>query len=108
MPIVTSHGEGRASFENAAMLERCEASLTALRYVTNGGEPAVRYPANPNGSPNGIAGLCNEDGRVTIVMPHPERVFRTVQHSWHPREWGEHGPWQRMFDNARDFADSVR
>ncbi|MBN1238273.1 MAG: phosphoribosylformylglycinamidine synthase, partial [Gammaproteobacteria bacterium] len=108
VPIVTSHGEGRALFESADALERCEAAVTSLRYVTNRGEPAERYPANPNGSPRGIAGVCNADGRVTILMPHPERVFRTVQHSWHPPEWGEHGPWQRMFDNARDFVDSTR
>jgi phosphoribosylformylglycinamidine synthase len=108
LPIVTSHGEGRASFPSPAALERCEAGLTALRYVTNRGEPAETYPANPNGSPAGIAGLSNEDGRVTILMPHPERVFRTVQHSWHPREWGERAPWQKLFDNARAWADEVR
>jgi phosphoribosylformylglycinamidine synthase len=108
MPIVTSHGEGRASFASPAALERCEAGLTALRYVTNRGDAAESYPANPNGSPAGIAGLSNEDGRVTILMPHPERVFRTVQHSWHPREWGERAPWQRLFDNARAWTDEVR
>ncbi|HEX7082085.1 MAG TPA: phosphoribosylformylglycinamidine synthase [Gammaproteobacteria bacterium] len=107
LPIVTSHGEGRAAFAAAEHLERCDAGLTALRYITNRGEPADRYPANPNGSPRGIAGLTNEDGRVTIVMPHPERAFRTVQHSWHPADWGEHAPWQKLFDNARDWVGSV-
>lgn len=63
--------------------------------------PASRYPANPNGSPEGIAGLTSTDGRVTILMPHPERVFRTLQHSWHPDGWGEDGPWMRLFRNAR-------
>jgi phosphoribosylformylglycinamidine synthase len=104
MPIVTSHGEGRATFDSAATLEQCDAALTAVRYITNRGALADTYPANPNGSPRAIAGLANADGRVTIMMPHPERAFRTVQHSWHPREWGECSPWQRLFDNARDWA----
>jgi phosphoribosylformylglycinamidine synthase len=108
LPIVTAHGEGRAEFADAASLARGDASLTALRYVTNAGGPAETYPANPNGSPRGIAGLCNETGRVTIMMPHPERVFRTVQHSWHPPGWGECGPWQRLFDNAHRFAVGQR
>jgi phosphoribosylformylglycinamidine synthase len=103
LPIVTAHGEGRAEFASPAVLARCDAALTALRFVDNRGATAERYPANPNGSPRGIAGLCNADGRVTIMMPHPERVFRTVQLSWHPREWGECSPWQRLFDNARDW-----
>jgi phosphoribosylformylglycinamidine synthase len=106
LPIVTSHGEGRASFSSREALARCERSLTALRYVDNRGQAAERYPANPNGSPNGIAGLCNADGRVTLMMPHPERTFRAVQHSWHPPEWGERAPWQRMFDNAWEWARS--
>jgi phosphoribosylformylglycinamidine synthase len=108
LPIVTSHGEGRGEFSSAEALARCDASLTALRYVTNRGETAERYPANPNGSPRGIAGLTNEDGRVTIMMPHPERAFRTVQHSWHPREWGEAAPWQKLFDNARLWVEANR
>jgi phosphoribosylformylglycinamidine synthase len=106
LPIVTSHGEGRADFATPEALAACEASLTALRYVTTRGEPAVRYPANPNGSPHGIAGLANADGRVTIMMPHPERVFRTVQCSWHPSDWGEESPWQAVFDNARRWVDT--
>ena len=73
----------------------------AIRYVDNHGQPARRYPANPNGSPDGIAGLTSADGRVTIFMPHPERVHLTAQHSWHPEDWGEEGPWMRMFRNAR-------
>jgi phosphoribosylformylglycinamidine synthase len=104
IPIVTAHGEGRAAFASPDVFARCDASLTALRFVTNRGDPADRYPANPNGSPNGIAGLCNADGRVTIVMPHPERVFRTTQLSWHPADWGECSPWQQMFDNARSWV----
>ena len=104
IPIVTAHGEGRAAFASGDALARCDAALTSLRFVTNGGEVAERYPANPNGSPRGIAGLCNADGRVTILMPHPERVFRTAQMSWHPADWDECSPWQQLFDNARSWV----
>jgi phosphoribosylformylglycinamidine synthase len=69
------------------------------------GQPTERYPANPNGSVGAIASVCNDDGRVTIMMPHPERVFRSVQNSWHPPEWGEDGPWLRLFRNARVWLD---
>jgi phosphoribosylformylglycinamidine synthase len=100
MPIATSHGEGRAHFDSD--VSRYGASYTvALRYVDNYGEVADTYPANPNGSRDGICGLSNEDGRITIMMPHPERVALTKQNSWHPEEWGEDGPWMRMFRNAR-------
>jgi len=102
MPIVVSHGEGRAEFRDSAHQQACvDAELVWLRYVDNHGRVATRYPANPNGSPDGVAGLTSADGRVTIVMPHPERVFRSVQHSWHPEGWGEDGPWMRLFRNAR-------
>jgi phosphoribosylformylglycinamidine synthase len=102
--IATSHGEGLATFAPGNQ-EACEkAGQVAIRYVDNHGRPAVAYPANPNGSPGGIAGLCSNDGRVTILMPHPERVQRTVQHSWHPAGWGDDGPWLRLFRNARRFA----
>jgi phosphoribosylformylglycinamidine synthase len=104
LPIVVAHGEGRAAFASAQAFEDCDAKLAALRFVTNDGAVAERYPANPNGSPHGIAGLSNADGRVTIMMPHPERVFRTAQLSWHPAEWGECSPWQRLFDNARAWV----
>jgi phosphoribosylformylglycinamidine synthase len=103
LPIVTAHGEGRAEFEDDEHVQRVE-SLIAAQYVDNRGEVTQRYPANPNGSPQGIAGLTNEDGRVTILMPHPERVHRAVQHSWHPDEWREDGPWMRMFRNARAWV----
>jgi len=103
--IATSHGEGRAEFHGADDLDLLKHdSRIAIRYVTNRGEPAVSYPANPNGSPEGVAGFCSTDGRVTIMMPHPERVFRTAQHSWCPDEWAEDGPWMRMFRNARVWA----
>jgi phosphoribosylformylglycinamidine synthase len=100
MPIAVAHGEGRAEFADPEALEAA-AGLVALRYVENDGTVAERYPANPNGSPLGIAGLTSADGRVTILMPHPERVFRSLQYSWRPDGWGEDGPWMRLFRNAR-------
>ncbi len=99
MPIAVSHGEGRAWFGDGDSGRAT--ALTVLRYVDNRGQVAMRYPANPNGSPQGIAGLCSEDGRVTILMPHPERVFRSVQNSWRPRGCGEDSGWMRLFRNAR-------
>ncbi len=104
--IASSHGEGRAEFHDTSDLDRLvESDRLTLRYVDNTGLPAGTYPANPNGSPDGVAGFCSTDGRVTIMMPHPERVFRSVQHSWCPPEWGEDGPWMRMFYNARAWVD---
>jgi phosphoribosylformylglycinamidine synthase len=104
MPIAVAHGEGRAEFRDADQQRAAQLSM-ALRYVENDGAVAERYPANPNGSPGGVTGLCSADGRVTIMMPHPERVFRSVQHSWHPPHWGEDGPWMRLFRNARVWLD---
>ena len=106
LPIVTSHGEGRVSFSSDAIMESSNQEHTVFRYVDNFGKIAETYPANPNGSPNGIAGLTNEDGKVTIMMPHPERVFRTVQNSWHPSEWKENSPWQKLFNNAYNWTSS--
>ena len=103
MPIANAHGEGYAEFPSRAHLEAAR-PLVALRYVDNRGKPTMLYPLNPNGSPEGITGLTTADGRFTIVMPHPERVFRTVQNSWHPDQWGEDGPWMRMFRNARKWV----
>ena len=100
IPIASSHGEGRASFYNSTDQAVAE-SLVAMRYVDNYGNVAGKYPANPNGSVDGICGLSNEDGRVTIMMPHPERVARTTQNSWHPDQWGDDGAWMRIFRNAR-------
>jgi phosphoribosylformylglycinamidine synthase len=77
----------------------------ALRYVENDGAVATRYPANPNGSPEGITALTNADGRVTVMMPHPERLFRVAQHAWCPDHWAEDGPWLRLFRNARAWVD---
>jgi phosphoribosylformylglycinamidine synthase len=100
LPIATAHGEGFAEFASGRQLADVR-PLVALRYVDNRGAVALRYPFNPNGSPEGITGLTTADGRFTVLMPHPERVFRTVQMSWHPREWGEDSPWMRLFRNAR-------
>ena len=98
LPIVVSHGEGRVEFAASSAQKQ---AVVALRYIDNHGRVAATYPFNPNGSPDGIAGLTTADGRFTIMMPHPERIYRTVQMSWHPDSWGEDGPWLRMFRNAR-------
>src|SRR5437773_1728445 len=100
IPVPVAHGEGYAEFRDAERRDAAEA-LVAVRFVDERGEATERYPYNANGSPRGIAGLTTADGRFTILMPHPERVFRTVQMSWHPREWAEDSPWMRMFRNAR-------
>ncbi len=121
MPIVVAHGEGYADFSsditpasghesslklrfgNAKKLQAAQ-PLVTLRYVDNSGEPTEIYPLNPNGSPQGITGLTTSDGRFSIMMPHPERVFRAVQNSWYPREWQENGAWLRLFQNARKWV----
>jgi phosphoribosylformylglycinamidine synthase len=100
LPVVVSHGEGFPLFSSPESMKAAE-PLVTLRYVDPSGAPTERYPHNPNGAPGGITGLASEDGRFSILMPHPERVFRTVQLSWHPRAWGEDSPWLRMFRNAR-------
>jgi phosphoribosylformylglycinamidine synthase len=104
IPIAVAHGEGRAEFQDQAHMESAQ-TLVAMQYIENSGEVAERYPANPNGSPQGIAGLSSADGRVTIMMPHPERVIRSVQNSWHPDDWDEDAPWLRLFRNARVWVD---
>jgi len=114
LPIVVAHGEGRAEFPDSAAQKPTDgpfrhssreaadaAAQVALRYVENKGDIAVRYPANPNGSPQGITGLTTTDGRVTIMMPHPERLFRALQYIWRPDHWQQDGPWMRLFRNAR-------
>ncbi|HUJ86218.1 MAG TPA: phosphoribosylformylglycinamidine synthase [Burkholderiales bacterium] len=100
IPVATAHGEGRAAFAPGEL----ERALVALRFVDNRGQAAERYPANPNGSPQGVSGLTSADGRCTIVMPHPERVFRSVQMSWAPDGAPEDSPWMRMFRNARRWV----
>jgi phosphoribosylformylglycinamidine synthase len=101
IPVVTAHGEGRAVFDTDE--DRREV-VVAARFVDNRGRATQTYPLNPNGSPDGITAVTTPDGRFTILMPHPERVFRTVQLSWHPDEWGEDSPWMRIFRNARVFV----
>jgi phosphoribosylformylglycinamidine synthase len=105
LPIAVAHGEGRADFGDLATARQAlSQGLVSLRYLDGHGRVAEAYPANPNGSPLGITGLTTTDGRVTIMMPHPERVFRSVQNSWHPDDWGEDAPWMRMFRNARAWV----
>lgn len=104
LPIATSHGEGRAVFDDET--DRYSAAFTVgVRYVDNYGEVTTEYPANPNGSIDGICGISNDDGRVTIMMPHPERVSLTQQNSWHPKEWRDEAPWMQIFHNARAVFD---
>jgi phosphoribosylformylglycinamidine synthase len=106
LPISVSHGEGRAEFPSAACAAACATSgLVGLRYVHPDRTVAATYPANPSGTPFGIAALANEDGRVTITMPHPERSFRYLQNSWRPADAGEYSGWMRLFRNARRFVD---
>ncbi len=105
MPIAVAHGEGFAEFSEPSAVEALLADkLISLRFVDNRGTATETYPFNPNGSPQGVTGLTTKDGRFSIMMPHPERVFRAVQHSWHPDGWSEDGPWMRMFRNARKFV----
>ncbi len=105
LPIAVAHGEGRAVFTEATPEAVTKAGLVSMRFINTFGHETVAYPDNPNGSPNGITGLTTEDGRFTIMMPHPERVFRSIQLSWHPSDWGEDSPWMRMFRNARVWVD---
>jgi phosphoribosylformylglycinamidine synthase len=104
--VPTAHGEGRADFSETGSLEEIkQLGLVSARYVDNYGRPTERYPYNPNGSPEGITALTTPDGRSTIIMPHPERVFRLVQLSYAPKGlFGEDSPWMRMFRNARRFV----
>ena len=97
-PIAVAHGEGRADFAQTGDIGK---AIVAMRWIDNRGQATETYPFNPNGSPNGITSVTTPDGRFTVLMPHAERVFRTVQHSWHPDGWGEDAPWMRMFRNAR-------
>ncbi|MBD9468835.1 phosphoribosylformylglycinamidine synthase [Pseudoxanthomonas sp. PXM01] len=98
IPVAVAHGEGRASFASAVDQAAVQVSL---RYVDGDGAIASTYPLNPNGSPDGITGLTSDDGRATILMPHPERTPRSANHSWYPAGWPDDSPWLRMFRNAR-------
>ena len=101
LPVVTAHGEGRAVFEHPDAAAR---AIVSARFVDNRGEATETYPLNPNGSPGGLTAVTTPDGRFTVVMPHPERVFRSIQCSWHPDSWREDSPWMRLFRNARVFV----
>ncbi|MDG2952505.1 phosphoribosylformylglycinamidine synthase [Exercitatus varius] len=104
MPIAVSHGEGRVEFKHEGQLQGLrDQGLIVAQFVDNNIQPTEVYPANPNGSVDGITALSNANGRVAIMMPHPERVFRTVSNSWHPEDWNEDGAWMRLFRNARVF-----
>ena len=103
LPIAVAHGEGYAEFADSEQCAKAQ-SLITLRFVDNRGGATEAYPCNPNGSPSGITGLTTPDGRFTVLMPHPERVFRSVQNSWHPQDWPDDGPWLRMFRNARRWV----
>jgi phosphoribosylformylglycinamidine synthase len=100
-PIAVAHGEGFADFSQTGDIRE---AIVAMRYVDNKGQVTEGYPYNPNGSPQGITSVTTPDGRFTVLMPHAERVFRTVLHSWHPTSWGEYSPWMRMFRNARRWV----
>ena len=100
IPIAIAHGEGKTNFNT----EHSKANI-AMQYVNYSGNPTQAYPHNPNGSENAIASICDDSGRITIMMPHPERVFRSIQNSWHPDDWQERSPWMRMFENARKWVD---
>jgi len=105
MPIAVAHGEGFTEFSNVnAVNNVLDKKLVTVRYIDNASTPTEVYPFNPNGSPQGLTGFTTTDGRFSIMMPHPERVFRAVQHSWRPDSWQEDGPWMRMFRNARKFV----
>jgi len=97
IPVMVSHGEGKAIFE-------ADETNVVARYVDPNHENTEYYPFNPNGSNAGVAGVCNEDGRVMIMMPHPERTYLAKQYSWAPSEWQQYSPWFKMFDNAYQFA----
>lgn len=102
IPVAVAHGEGRMEFEGSVPSEII--NLVGINYVDSNGDATETYPMNPNGTQDGMTGLTTTDGRVTIMMPHPERVFRTVQNSWHPDEWQEDAPWMRLFRNARKWV----
>ena len=102
IPIIVSHGEGYANLQNLSTMN--SKPIAVLNYIDNSGHITENYPYNPNGSPEGIAGVCNSDGRFTLIMPHPERTFRTCQMSWHDKSWGKMSPWFKLFLNAREFV----
>ena len=107
IPVAVAHGEGRASFEGEALKSLSEQNQIAVQFTDHRGFVASTYPLNPNGSPEGITGLTSRDGRATIMMPHPERVFRSQQLSWKPSKWKEYSPWMQIFINAYKFSQET-
>lgn len=105
LPVVVAHGEGRIDSTASQAQALLDASLVSMQYIDSSGQVTERYPLNPNGSMHGITALTSQDGRFTIMMPHPERLFRSVQYSWHPHDWQQDGPWMRIFRNARDAVN---
>jgi phosphoribosylformylglycinamidine synthase len=104
IPVAVAHGEGRASFQDGAINNLRLHNQIAVQFTNSKGSPTSIYPTNPNGSPEGITGLTSKDGRATIMMPHPERVFRAQQLSWKPSTWKEYSPWMQIFLNAYQFT----
>jgi phosphoribosylformylglycinamidine synthase len=104
IPVAVAHGEGRASFEGEALKNLSKQNQIAVQFTDHKGNVASTYPLNPNGSPEGITGLTSKDGRATIMMPHPERVFRSQQLSWKSSNWKEYSPWMQIFLNAYKFS----
>jgi phosphoribosylformylglycinamidine synthase len=110
MFVSYSNMKGLPLMKSDAIVDRlnCFQGQVALRYLDHLSRVTQTYPRNPNGSREGISGLTNKDGRFLIMMPHPERVYRTLSHSWHPETWGDESPWFKMFENARDFVEHVK
>ncbi len=106
IPVASAHGEGRAHFSDNNLEELEKSNQIAMRFIDSQENQSEKYPINPNGSPNGITGITAANGRVTIMMPHPERVFRKVQMSWFSKDWGEFSPWMQIFVNAKKFCDT--
>ena len=108
IPVALAHGEGQVKFtDDSSKRVVSEIAGVTLRYVDNNGSVTENYPHNPNGSVAGMTGLCSDDGRFNIMMPHPERVFRSVQNSYRPDSWPAEGPWLRMFRNARHWVSQA-
>ena len=105
MPIASAHGEGHAKFKENNLDELIKSNQLALNFVNSKGDNTERYPLNPNGTVDGVTGITAADGRITIMMPHPERVFRKLQMSWKPDHWNEYSPWMQIFINAKKFTD---
>ena len=106
LPVASAHGEGRANFANNNLQELKNQNQIAINFVDSNENRTEKYPINPNGSEEGITGVTAADGRITIMMPHPERVLRKIQMSWHPKNWSEFSPWMQIFVNARKFTEN--